>query len=201
MHFCNMDAYYHMATKGDAGAFHELYIIFHKKSKLIIKESIDLYREFSVNSYDFYDLVEETFQQLINDYDSERGSFSTYLEYILSNRFAINVRTILYNYVNMFVPPLEWNGGDRDIDQFCDEDSASIASEITLNSFKQKIASRNKYKTQTTRIHHKIMLLQYAGYKNSEICKILNMTYSQLRTIRSQMQDDEEVINLKLELK
>ena len=201
MHFCNMDAYYHMATQGDSEAFQNLYLIFVKKAKLIIKHCTSLYKEFHLECIDFTPTIDSVFSDLLNDFDQSKSSFSSYLDFLLDNRLTPTVKNNLFDYVNQYAPNLEWNEKDRDMDLFIDEDLPDIHSSIVVSDFKARMASSNKYKSKPERLKTKVLLLQYAGCKKGEICKALKISYGQLRTILEQFKDDEELINLKLELK
>jgi Fic family protein len=86
-------------------------------------------------------------------------------------------------------------------DVLADPDQQPMHKEIAHNNFKLKISSPNNHKRKDKRIIDKILLLQYAGYKNKEICKHLKMTYAQLRRYLDKMKNDDELINFKIDLK
>ena len=77
----------------------------------------------------------------------------------------------------------------------------SEGADLEIQNFKLKIASGNKNETRIRQLHHKIILYLYAGYDKVEICKKLHISKSQLRNHIVRIRKDEDVINLKFELK
>ena len=191
-----------MAAHGDSKAFDELYIVFLKKCKIIIRNSINLYSNFPVNSVDFHELIDKTFMRLLADYDCQKGSFSTFLEYVLENRFASKVKEMLFEYCSTYAPEFELDGTAKPIEQFQDPNQIHPYVDTLLQNFKFKMASSNRHpKNSRRRKRRNVLLMLYAGYSPTEIAKLLNMTLSQVRTLQKSIKDDEEMNNLKLELK
>ena len=200
MHFSELDAYYHIATQGDSEAFNVLYKEFHNKAKNLVN-LIKNTGNYSGNPGDFDDLIDKTFYRILNEYNPERGTFSAYVEYVLGNRFSINAKSIFITNQATFAPLEEIVEDSTPLESFPDPNQIPMSDDIAINQFKLRISSKGKSRSFSDRIRDRIVILQYAGYKNTEICEILNITYSQLRTHLTYIKNHEDVVNLKLELK
>lgn len=201
MHFIKLDAYYHLATQGDREALKFLYKDFFNKAKLIAKSCISSYTNYSGNPDDFWVLIDKMFFRMLNDYDSTKGTFASYVEYVSCKKLAAEIASTLAlevsNYAYICTDIEEYFG----IENLPDPDQIPMQTDIAMEKFKYVISSKNRNKTNFERIRDKILLLQYSGFSNVEICEHLNITYSQLRTHLKNIQDDRVVINLKMELK
>ena len=200
MHFSELDAYYHIATQGDSEAFNVLYKEFHHKAKNLVN-LIKNTGNYTGNSVDFDDLIDKIFYRILNEYDPERGTFSAYVEYVLGNRFSANVRSIFITNQATYAPLEEVIEDLPPLETLPDPNQIPMSDDIAINQFKLRISSKGKSRSFSNRMRDRIVILQYAGYKNTEICEILNITYSQLRTHLTYIKNHEDVVNLKLELK
>ena len=200
MHFSEINAFFHLASQGDQEAYEQLYWLFVRRAKFIIRSTIELSSNFSGNPYDFSDLIDKLFFEAINNYEAERGQFCVYCDYLISKRLANVVKQTLYDD-QIYRADMEYSDDDQFMDRLADPDSNNMLSEIVIDDFKYKIASPNKHKSKERRIRDKVLMLQLAGYSNKEICQKMNMTYSSLRWLVDKARDDEDLINLKLDLK
>ena len=200
MHFSDLDAYFHMATQGDTEAFTTLYNEINEKARKqirLIKNSVN----FTGNSIDFTELIDRMFFKILNEFDSDRGTFSSFVEFVLSNRFAARVKTVFANNSSTYASLNNAFEDTTPIEALSDPNQVSMRDDIAINQFKYRIASKGRSRSNLQRLRDKIVILQYAGYSNIEICKLLKMSYSQLRTHLIHIKKHEDVINLKLELK
>ena len=201
MHFTKLDAYFYMAAQGDPEAFEYLYEEFSVRAKNMIKIILSLSPNYARNPEDFYYLIDNDFCYVLNTYYPEKGYFSNYVDYFCKTRFAGRIKELLVDEVTNLAD------FDKNLDQMTsiermpDPNQIPMSSELAISNFKYKIATPRKDKTNLQRITDKIILLQYAGFSNAEICKHLKMTYSQLRTVLSRIHEQRDIINLKLDLK
>ena len=189
-----------MATKGNKEAFLAMYENFTYRAKNAIKNVKDS-GNFPENGRDFGELIDKTFFKILNEYNKEKCSFSSFVEFVLNNRFAPTVRNALKRDVELYLP-LENNvDTTTPIESLADPNQYSINEDIAINHFKYKMSSRGKARSNLQKKRDKILLYQYAGYSNQEICELMHMTYSQLRTHMEHIKKHRDVVNLKLELK
>ena len=202
MHFSNMDAYFHLASHGDEQALSLLYKEFVNKAEASIRLLGSNYSKNRIFPEDFCDYIDFLFFKILSEYDNERGSFSRYIEFVLSTRLRTKVMEAI-----MEDKPVYMNCDDSDdgtinpIEIIKDPNEVPMLSNIVIDNFKATIASPNKNRTNSERTRNKVLMMQIAGYNNSEICRKLNLTPGELRGIIHRMDEDEEMINLKLELK
>ena len=201
MHLLNIDAYFHLASKGNKEAYNTLYQIFTKRAKLIINSKIHSSPNYTGIPEDFTDLIDKYFFQTINEYDVDRGSFSNYVDFVLATRLAPKVESLLIANVNTYASLDDEFGDSNAIECIEDPNELPMSTTIALNSFKQIVASPNFHLSNEERLHQKIMMLQYAGYKDTEIQKYLKLTPGELRGHIKRIQNKGEMLNLKLELK
>ena len=201
MHFSKMDAYYYLATQGDPEALKILYNEFLEKASKLTYTYIKSFPNYSGNPDDFWEFVNKMFFRMLNEYEPEKGQFCTFLEYVISKRIGGQVSTKLVDNVNKFADINDDFEGRGGIEGIPDPNQLPIVTDIAMSNFKYQISSKSRNKTRTERIRDKILLLQYSGYSNLEICEFLNITYGQLRTYLKNIQKDKTMINLKLDLK
>ena len=202
MHFRNLDAYFHVASHGDPEAYKILYEEFVKKAKYIIKSTLRNSLNFPIIPEDFSDYIDYLFFKAINDYDPERGSFSWYIDYVIKLRLEKRVqKAIAENQIDYDLFDLDVDSEIDVIEYLPDPNQKSFSEDIATCDFKLKIASPKEHCTRKEKIQDKIVLLQYAGYKNAEIARELNLTINELRTYLKRIQSDQRILNLKLELK
>lgn len=196
-----IDAFFHMASYGDKEAYSQLYKEFVKRANTIINSTIKTYSQFKGIAHDFCDVIDDLFFKAINEFGPEKGSFSSFVDYLLSRRLLPLVKKEVSD-IQTYIADIDFDDEEvKTIDLLPDPNQSKMADEIAVKNFKQTIASPNSHKTQAQRTRDKVLLLQYAGYKNTEICKILNITYAQLRRISDKAKKDEDISNIKLDLK
>ena len=201
MQLLNIDAYFHLASKGNKEAYNNLYKLVKKRAYSIINAKINSSAKYTGIPDDFADLADKYFFQMINEYDCDRGSFSNYVDFVLTTRLAPKVEALLIANLNTYASLDEDFGENTAIECIEDPNELPMSTNIAVNKFKQIIASPNFRLSNEERLHQKIMMLQYAGYRDTEIQKYLNLTPGELRGHISRIQRKGEMLNLKLELK
>ena len=202
MHFRNLDAYFHVASHGDPEAYKILYEEFVRKAKYILKTTLKNSYNYPVIPEDFSDYIDSLFFDIINEYDPERGSFSWYVDYVLKVRLDGKVKkAIAENQIDYDIFDLDEDPELDPMELLSDPDQKSIVEDIAISNFKLKLASPKEHRTRKEKLQDKVLLLQYAGCKNAEIARQLNLTINELRGYLKKVKADEKVINLKLELK
>lgn len=202
MHYQSLDAYFHLAAKGDKYAYHQLYEGFVSWCHFSIKSSIQKTSNFIGFSEDFSDIIDILFFKTIRDYDEERGSFTFFASYTIKTRLipkVLDAVAIIQNKCSDIDQLLNNNHTFEDV--LADPNQKPILHEIVTNDFKCKISSPGTRKSKDNKVIDRILLLQYAGFKNSEMCKHLKCTYSQLRRYLEKIKKDDYLINFKIELK
>ena len=201
MHFSKMDAYYYLATQGDTEALKVLYKEFLQKAAKLTNTCLKSYPNYSGNTDDFWDFVDKMFFRMLNEFEPEKGQFCTFLEYVISKRIGGQVSSELADNAIKFADLGDDFEGKSGIESVADPNQIPIVSDIAMSNFKYQISSKSRSKTYLERMRDKILLLQYSGYSNLEICEYLKITYGQLRTYLKNIQKDKTIINLKLDLK
>ncbi len=202
MHYQSLDAYFYLAAKGDEYAYYHLYEGFVSWCHFSIKSSIQKTSNFTGFSEDFSDIIDILFFKTIRDYDEERGSFTFFASYTIKTRLipkVLDAIAIIQNKHSDIDPLLNNNHTFEDV--LADPNQKSILEEIIMNDFKCKISSPGTRKSKDNKEIDRILLLQFGGFKNSEICKHLKCTYSQLRRYLEKIKKDDYLINFKIELK
>ena len=154
----------------------------------------------SGNPIDFSDLIDSLFFKLINEYNFDRGSFSNFMEYTFSHRLTSKVQSVAFAYQNQ-IAAIGSNNDFQTIETLADPTQRTIQEEIALNNFKKRISTPNRNKTIADRTIDRILAMQYVGLSAKEICEILKLTPAKYRTYIKKIQDDNRVINFKLEMK
>lgn len=201
MHFTKLDAYFYMAAQGDQEAFDYLYKEFYFRARHTIRVLLGNQPNYPGNPEDFEDLIDSYFCSVVNNFDPIRRTFSSYMDYVCKVRLTNQVKDIIIRFIQKTAELEPFFDEITPVEAIQDPNQIPMTSDIAINGFKYKIASPRKDKTNLQRIRDKIILLQYAGYSNLEICKHLHMTYSQLRTHLSHIKEQRDIINLKLDLK
>ena len=201
MHSSDLDVFFHLASQGDKDAYGMLYQKFIERANSVIFTTLRGSSNYKSITEDFCVLIDELFFKAINEYAEEKGLFSSFADWILARRLVPQVKKYI-NDMQTYVTNIDYEDEDIDcIELLADKDHNSMASDIAMNDFKLKIASRNKHRSREERLKDRILLLQYAGYPNTEICKLLNLTYSTLRRLSRDIKTDEDIANIKLDLK
>ena len=102
MHFSKLDAYYHLATHGDSEVYDSLYKEFTSKANNLISAIIKNYSFYSGIPADFSDLIDKIFFRVLKEYDMNRSSFSSYVEFVFNTRLANNATSIILDSMNDF---------------------------------------------------------------------------------------------------
>ena len=140
------------------------------------------------------------FFKLINEYNYDRGSFSNFMEYTFSHRLTSKVQSVAFAYQNQ-IAAIGSNNDFQTIETLADPTQRTIQEEIALKNFKTRISSPNRNKKLVDRTMDKILAMQYAGLSTKEICERLNLSPARYRNYIKKIQDDDRVINFKLEMK
>ena len=201
MHFSNLDAYFHMAARGNKEACEKLYQEFKSRAFKIIRIAINQISNLRGNPTDFTELVDDLFFKTINEYDCVRGSFTNYMEYMLNIRLMYKVQNELIEYANLYAIFSDEFEDNTPIECIADPNQPTVASEVAVKNFKSYISSRDRSKTLKDRRKDKILLMTYLGFTQKEICKEMRLTIGELRGYLKKIQEDEDVINFKLEIK
>lgn len=196
-----IDAYFHLASHGDNEAYKLLYKEFVGRANYVIKQTVKNNSQFRGFSGDFSDLIDELFFEAINGFEPEKKTFSAYVDYLFAHRLVGAVKSEIHCIQN-YIADIDFEDESiKSIEMLSDPVQPSVQNEIALMNFEATIASPNRHKTKERRLRDKVLTLQYAGYKTKEICDALGLTYSQLRRILNLIKEDDEIINLKLDLK
>ena len=202
MHYSNMDAYFHMASHGDQNAYEFLYKEFLSRAESVVQLSgLKLPKNTDI-SVDFNDFLDYMFFKILNEYDEQKGGFGHFCDYCLHVRLIPKIHHFIaqrrediskYNFeemesINAEFPSIE-------------DANASMRKAIQLSQFKLKIGSPNASRNKTDRVKRKVALMLYAGFKCNEIKTKLHLTESKYRTILEKLKRDEDLNNLKLEMK
>ena len=202
MCFSKLEAYYYLSSLGDKDAYNTLYENFVNKARTEVAQAGFFVSKHPEISAHFVDFVDELFFDTINDYQKEKCSFNHFCDYILKTRLVKQIGKLY----------CEWTKSNSAIDyetaelavadtEFTDPNVKTLREDVEINYFRYRLASRTKNLTMKERRRQKIILLIYAGFKANEIREKLNLTKSQLRTEIEKIKKDEDILNLKLELK
>lgn len=201
MHTNDIDAFFHMASHGDKEAYKTLYGLFVERANKLVTATIKRNSNFRGFPGDFCGLIDELFLKAINDYETEKGTFSTFVNWLLDRRLRNAVLQEIIE-IQAYTKTIDYADIDYDeIETLPDSDSMIITDQIALNDFKLKISTPNVHKTQDERQRDRVLLLNYAGYKMVEISQILNLSYSTVKRILDKAKEDEDLYNIKLDLK
>ena len=201
MHYSNLDAFFHMASRGDTEAYEKLYLLFKRRCQNMVNTIVSNYSNFTGIPDDFSVYIDGLFFKAICEYDSARGSFSWFADYLVNNRLRIEVLSSLSDLAEKYADVNELLDEKTFEDVFADPEQDSVPKEVSKNSFQYKIASPNKNKTILKRKIDRILLLKYAGYTQREIRSIMNLSRQNYRTLLEKAQEDEDMINFKIDMK
>lgn len=202
MRFSNLDAFYHVAAKGNQEVYNLLYKEFQSLSIKAIDRSMLASMKSTEIHDDFLDYIDTLFLKTINDYDESKGTFSHFCDYIINHKIVMKINEVVGQNKNFHFSLDDIVADDKTFnDIMCDADAPSIQDELVFEKFKFMISSPKRNLTKEKRLANKIMEYRYYGYNDKEICKILKVTPGVFRGIVKRLNDDEEVNNFKLELK
>ena len=197
-----MDAYFRLASRGDSKALELLTNEFYSRAKSVCQIYIGKNSKLSVFPEDFMEIIDSCFLRVINEYDANRGSFSWFVEYVLTRRLMTKIAQTIMDVKDNYGFIIDDELKDENIaEEQPDPNQMNIASDLAIEKFTYRIASPRKGKNKEKRLTDQIMLLQLAGYTEREICEKLNLTKGQLRFRIKKRVDDEDYMNLKLEIK
>lgn len=180
MHFSRLDAFFHVASQGSNEAYQLLYNEFLYRARIKINQTTSESLKFTGFSEDFLQFIDELFISILNDYDGTKGSFTYFADYVLNLRIPPKVaaaalkRSITYQVKND-------EGKDMDIEDFADPNQNTMVYDVAIEDFKHRISSPSRNTSNETRLKNKIAMMRYAGYKKTEICKILKISDGTLR--------------------
>lgn len=200
MHFSKLDAFFHVASQGSHEAYELLYNEYLYRAKIKINLISDNRLKFTGFNEDFHQVLDEIFLNILNDYDSTKGSFTYFVDYVLNLRLPPKVISELQRRSRNYQVKNE-DGEDMDIEDFADPYQSPITTEVAMENFKLRVSSSNKHESNKTRIVNKVIMLKYVGFNNREICECLKITDAHLRKyleIAKKSKDNEE---FKLDLK
>ena len=202
MHLVNLDAYFRLASRGHKEALSVLYKMFKESAKIEMLAARKNISNFAGFPEDFHDLLDNLFFGILNDYDPDRGSFTWYMSFILEKKLSPKVKKAIIEtqHFKMSDELLE----DEDfnvLDNIPDPNQLEVSSDLAINNFKYSISTPKRNLNQTERLQQKILLLQYAGYSNREICEKLKLTKAVLRYQIALIKQQDTMLNLKLDLK
>lgn len=202
MAFPNLEALFYMASKGDKEAFillHEEYV---KKALLIIQDATHNMSKSLEIRVDFDDLIEDSFIKINNDYDAHRGSYTWFMRRFLSYKILDRIKNANTSG-NFEVDSLDDvdETGKSHVESLEDVEQLPMGTQIAMSNFKYQISSPKARQTRNEKARQRILLLRYAGFSDREICKELKMTLGVFRGLIRKMEEDEELLNFKLDLK
>ena len=190
-----------MAAQGNKDAFDELYGQIVNRSTEIIYLELHKIPNLTGNLDDFSDYIDYLFFKIVGEYDSDRGAFSAYVDYVLNHRVAFKVQKDIIDGLSLYTS-LDRSFDDlKSIELLADPNQKPIPQDIAIKNFRYKLASANKPLNVKQRMRNKILLLQFAGYTYDEICKELHITKGELRGHIKKIKEDDELINFNLEMK
>ena len=200
MHFSLLDAFFHVATQGSQEAYRLLYNEFLNRARGKINLAADNSLKFTGFSEDLLQFVDELFLNILSDYDSTKGSFAFFADYVLNLRIPSKVAAMVQKRHKTYQVKNE-NGEDMDIEDFADPHQNSISYEVAMEDFRLRISSPNRYITNDQRMQNKISMMRYAGYKKIEICKMLKISEGTLRKYLKLIKNSDASDDFKLDLK
>ena len=201
MHSSDIDSLFQRAKEGDKDAYWTLYQEFVRRANIIAIGTIKSIPNYNGISDDFCDLIDELFFKTYKEYKPDKGSFSVFINSTLQRRLVGAIKKEIAE-MKMYLVNIDYDNFDINcIEQLADPDQKPMPAELAIQNFKQKISSPNKHKTLNERIRDKVLLLQFAGYSNNDICNYLKISYSTLRRLQRKIRADKEINNIKLDLK
>lgn len=202
MHFSNLDAYFHMAAHGDQEAYQLLYKEFRSRAEQVIKNSGFNLAKYPGIRGDFDELTDREFLHCMNDYDSEKGTFSHYVEYILGTRVLREAQEIIFKWttktVDLDYDEAELVMAERETPQSYSE---KMTNEYAVRDFRLRISSSTRHISNEERLERRLLILLYAGCKASEIREKLKISEGKYRILLEKVKESEDITKLKLELK
>ena len=201
MHWSNLDAYFYMAAKGDKESLELLYSAFRKRADNFIRISMSKIVNLYKNPEEFTDFIDHLFFRAIKEYDHDRGSFLNYVDYVFKMRLCTKVQTEAIIYADTYTDIQNDIVEEMTIEQMPDPSQHTMQHDIACHNFKSYISSIKRYYNKDQRMQHKILMLQFAGFSNSEICRELKITQGILRGHLERIKKDQHIVNFKLEMK
>ena len=203
MPYPNMDALFYLASQGSEEAKKDLHNIFKIKAVIAAKKISKNYPEFQGNCIDIDDFSMELLLRVINEYDADRCSFSWYTQTFLD----LKIESYLFSYANrLFASSLSLDNEVEDegvsyVECIESPDDRNMENKIAIEQFKYQISSPQNKFSNREKLKNKIMLLKYGGLKDKEIKEKLNLKDGLFRQLTKEIYNDDEIINLKMELK
>ena len=201
MQMSGFDDLFRFANSGDKDAYWELYQKFVDKAYTITIRTIKTTKNYPGIYEDFCGIIDELFFKAIKEYNPEKAPFSAFIDYILNTRLVMAVKKYLSELAIFTTDYIFDNSDIKSIELVGDPNQKTMPVELALRDFKARVASPNNKKSQREKLYDRVLLLQYAGYPNNEISRILNMSYSTLRRLLKEIKTDVSLNNIKLDLK
>ena len=202
MHFSDLDAYFHMAAHGNQEAYQFLYKEFFSKAERALKSAGYNLTKYPGIHGDFVDLTDNEFLNCLNDYDSEKGNFSHFFDFILTARVVPEAIELICRWatkkIDLDYEEAEMVMAEKETPQSY---SKKRTDSYAISNFRLRMSSSAQRLSNEERLERKFLLLTYAGCKAGEIKKKMKITDSQYRTLLQKVRDGEEITKLKLELK
>lgn len=197
-----MDAYYYLASQGDKEAYKILLKEFTKKAEYTITNVLNQYKNYPGNLEDFREYIGLIFLKTTSEYNSDKGSFTWFVKYVLCFKFERKISGQLLSGCKFSYSLNESIDESRTyLDMIEDPRNESMFGKIAIENFTYTIASPNRKLKKADRLRNKVILLSMAGYNKTEISKKLNISMGKVREIIRKFDEDDELVNLKLELK
>lgn len=202
MPYPNLDALFYIASSGNF----ETYLLLHnevvKKANIVLSEQLSKYSKYVGNHVDFSDFIEDLFLKINNEYDADRCSYSWYVNKMLILRISTEIKTKIKDInVGLISLDKETDDGKTYLDSIEDKKYSSLGTEIAIKDFKYSICSPGTRKTRKESKIRKVLMMKYVGYTDKEICEKLNITIGVLRGIYKKYNEDDKMLDFKLELK
>lgn len=197
-----MDAYFHMASHGCIEAYELLYMEFTSRAETLVRLAgfkISKYTEIFI---DFQDYVDSLFFKILNEYDSSRGPFGRFCDYCLNQRlmskFISMVKKWREGASNFSIDDCEIVNAESIPTEFS---NTTMRREVQFNQFKLKMSSPNASPKRSEKIKRNVALMLYSGFKPIEVKRKLDISECRYRNAVEKLKKDEDIINLKLEMK
>ena len=202
MQYDRIDAYYYFSARGDKEAYDKLYKCFIQRAEVQLTSTGFLNKKIPEISVDFREFVDELFLKIISDYEVERSPFSSFVDYVIKTRLVNEFSKIITNWRNKaaYVEFDEVEHSEAAQELLTESDLSSMRQDIELSNFKLRIAS-GKFVSNDKRFKNKLIMMLYAGYKPKEIEETLHITRGKFRNLLKEIKEDDDILNLKLEIK
>lgn len=198
----DFDTLFYQASLGDEEALILLLERFTKEGNKIIRKFGPVgYKHYAC----FHECIYDTFLLCLKTFEPNSDgnkNFKNYSRFIL-DRHLKSVLSEVIKEATTNAMSLDDCGEDGRpiIEAIEDKTLVAIPDKYSLDQFKQRISSPVYKNSKNVNLRSKINYLLIRGYTRDEICKMLNISLGVLRYNMKLNREDEELANLKLELK